>query len=480
MRKPEPLYEHVVEVPERLAADGSVVESLSLDELRPRVEGLREKGVRVAAIALLNAYRNPRHERALRGFLLEQGFEHVSASSELAPRIQLLPRAETAVVDAYLAPVIRDYLERVGEGLPSGTLHAMTSAGGLQRAGSFAAKDSLLSGPAGGVVGAAAAARRSGFARVLAFDMGGTSTDVARFDGDYEYQFEHSVGDAHLFAPALAIESVAAGGGSVCGVESGGLHVGPRSAGADPGPACYAAGGPLTITDVNLLLGRLDPGRFTIPIDADSRPSGAHRVREHLREQTGEAADPDVLLEGFLEIANERMARAIRAVSLRRGYDPAGYALVAFGGAGGQHACAVAERLGVGTVLVPARASLLSAHGLADAVLERFEERQVLERLSDVEARVPEWLEELGRASRHRRRVGGGPARRRRGPSSHRPPAVRGSGRHPGRRAPGRRVTPGAVREPLSGGLRPPPRGPADRAGVDPRRGVVPSPGRPT
>ncbi len=397
VRKPEPLYEVASEVPERIGADGSVLEELRIDALRPDLERLRERGVRVAAVALLNAYRNPRHEQVLREILLEHGFEHVSVSSELAPRIQILPRAETSVVDAYLAPVIRDYLERVSGSLPGGTLHAMTSAGGLHRAGSFCAKDSLLSGPAGGVVGAAAAARRSGFARILAFDMGGTSTDVARFDGDYEYQFEHHVGDAHLFAPALAIESVAAGGGSVCGFAAGGLHVGPRSAGAHPGPACYGAGGPLTITDVNLLLGRLAPERFVFPIDAGRSREALEAVREDLHQETGEAADPDALLEGFLDIANERMADPIRAVSLRRGYDPTEYALVAFGGAGAQHACAVAERLGIEAVLVPLHASLLSAEGLSAAAVERFEERQVLEPLSDVEPRVPGWLEELGR-----------------------------------------------------------------------------------
>ncbi|MCG6923304.1 MAG: hydantoinase B/oxoprolinase family protein, partial [Acidobacteria bacterium] len=278
----------------------------------------------------------------------------------------------------------------------SGTLHAMTSAGGLYRAHSFRAKDSLLSGPAGGVVGAAAAARRSGFSRILAFDMGGTSTDVARFDGDYEYQFEHHVGETHLFAPALAIESVAAGGGSVCGFAAGGLHVGPRSAGAQPGPACYGAGGPLTITDVNLLLGRLAPERFAFPIDAARAREALEAVLQKLSGETGESAKPDALLEGYLEIANERMADPIRAVSLRRGFDPTEYVLVAFGGAGAQHACAVAERLGIDTALVPPRASLLSAEGLSTAVVERFEERQVLEPLSDVEARVPDWLEELG------------------------------------------------------------------------------------
>jgi 5-oxoprolinase (ATP-hydrolysing) len=396
VRRPEPLYEVAVEVPERIGADGSVLRELRLEELRPDLERLRQRGLRVAAVALLNAYRNPRHEEALREALLRHGFEHVSLSSELASRIQVLPRAETAVVDAYLDPVIRDYLERVGGSLPDGSLHAMTSAGGLYRARSFRAKDSLLSGPAGGVVGAAAAGRRSGLARILAFDMGGTSTDVARFDKDYEYQFEHRVAEAHLFAPALAIESVAAGGGSVCGFEAGGLHVGPRSAGARPGPACYGAGGPLTITDVNLLLGRLAPERFAFPIDAGPALEALEAVRRRLREETGEGADPDTLLEGFLDIANERMADPIRAVSLRRGYDPTEYALVAFGGAGAQHACAVAERLGVETVLVPACAGLLSAEGLSAAVVERFEERQVLRPLWEVEREVPGWLEELG------------------------------------------------------------------------------------
>jgi 5-oxoprolinase (ATP-hydrolysing) len=395
VRKPDPLYEDVVEVPERIGADGSVVERLRLKELGPALERARGRGIRVAAVALLNADRNPEHEEALRRFLLEEGFAHVSASSELARRIQILPRAETAVVDASLAPLIRDYLERVEASLSGGTLHAMTSAGGLHRAESFRAKDSLLSGPAGGVVGAATAARRSGFARILAFDMGGTSTDVARFDGDYEYQFEHHVGDAHLFAPALAIESVAAGGGSICGFAAGGLHVGPRSAGADPGPACYGAGGPLTITDVNLLLGRLAAARFAVPIDARPAREALEAVRRRLHAETGEDADPDELLAGFLEIANERMADPIRAVSLRRGYDPADHVLVAFGGAGGQHACAVAERLGVGTVLVPSRASLLSAEGLAGAVVERFQEKQVLEPLLAAEPRVPVWLGEL-------------------------------------------------------------------------------------
>ncbi|HEV2847296.1 MAG TPA: hydantoinase/oxoprolinase family protein, partial [Thermoanaerobaculia bacterium] len=329
--KPEPLYSEVVEIPERLAADGSVLLPLEVDGLRETVRRLRAEGFEAAAVALMHSYRNPRHEAALGELLREEGFRYVSLSSELAPLIKLLPRAETAVADAYLSPILDRYLSRVSGALGPGSLHVMTSAGGLVRASSFRAKDGLLSGPAGGVVGAALAGRRSGFGRVIAFDMGGTSTDVARWDGDFEYLFEHRVGDAHLVAPALAIESVAAGGGSVCGFDGVQLKVGPESAGAWPGPACYGAGGPLTLTDVNLILGRLDPDRFEIPLD----PAAAARALAALRAKMGEAdPGPEAVLTGLLDIANERMAEAIRSISLRRGYDPASHALVAFGGAG--------------------------------------------------------------------------------------------------------------------------------------------------
>ncbi len=446
--RPAPLYSAVVEVPERLAADGTPLVALDLDAVRGPAAVLLAAGVRCAAVALLHSYRNPEHERRLGDLLRGLGFEHVALSAELAPLIKLLPRAETAVVDAYLAPVLSGYLDAVAAALPRGALHVMTSAGGLVRAGAFRAKDSLLSGPAGGVVGAARCGRRSGFARVIAFDMGGTSTDVARYDGDFEYLFEHRVGDAHLVAPALAIESVAAGGGSLCTYADGRLQVGPQSAGAHPGPACYGAGGPLTLTDVNLLLGRLSPGRFEIPLapaaarraaeallarlEPTEEPEAAaarlvargdrtssevrpgSEVRTEREERTASSASTPAgaramaasqgageagteILEGLLAIANERMAEAIRGISLRRGYDPAEYALVAFGGAGAQHACAVAELLGMETVLVPADAGLLSALGLAVAVIERFAQRQVLAPLAGVEQQLDAWCEELGR-----------------------------------------------------------------------------------
>ena len=341
-----------------------------------------------------------------------RGFEHVSVSSALAPRIQILPRAETAVVDAYLAPVDPRATWSASAGaFRAGRLHVMTSAGGLSRAALLPREGQ----PAERARrrrrrGRGAAARRSGFERILTFDMGG---------------HQHRRGPLRR---GLRVPVRAAGGrrpppGAGPGHrERGGRRridlrlrfravstSGPESAGAHPGPACYGAGGPLTLTDVNLLLGRLAPARFAIPIDAEPGPPGPRGAcRGRLREETGEAADPDELLEGFLEIANERMADPIRAVSLRRGYDPADYALVAFGGAGGQHACAVAERLGIATVLVPPRASLLSAEGLADAVVERFEERQVLEPLSEVE---PGGTGLAGRAARRpgdRRRRGRG------------------------------------------------------------------------
>ncbi|MCP4654664.1 MAG: hydantoinase/oxoprolinase family protein [bacterium] len=392
IRRPALLYEEVVEVPERLAADGSVLVALELEALMPEIERLRAAGLTSAAVALVHSYRNPQHEQQLTSYLRARGFAFVSASAGLAPLIKILPRAETAVVNAYLMPVIDAYLRRVRTG---GRVQVMTSAGGLVRADRFQAKDSLLSGPAGGVVGAALSGRECGFERLIAFDMGGTSTDVSRYDGDYEYLFEHRVGDATVAAPALAIETVAAGGGSICWLEHRQLKVGPRSAGAEPGPACYGAGGPLTLTDVNLLLGRLEAERFGIPIE----PAAAERAAAELHERlAGSDAAPRVrILQGFLDIANERMADAVRRISVRRGYDPRGYALVAFGGAGGQHACALAELLGIGTVVLPRDAGLLSALGLGAAVVERFAHRQVLAPLSEAGDRVGDWLSELAR-----------------------------------------------------------------------------------
>lgn len=398
--KPRPLYSHVLEVDERLAADGTVLREPDLESLAKAAAALAAEGVTTAAVALLHSYRNPRHEQLVEATLRRAGLTHVSCSAALSPTIGILSRAQTAVVDATLAPIIGSYLKRVGEALQGGSVHVMTSAGGLVRDLEFVPKDSLLSGPAGGVVGAALTGRLAGEQRVISFDMGGTSTDVARVDGDFEYVFEHRVGDALLKAPALAVESVAAGGGSVCSCDGVRLRVGPESAGAMPGPACYGAGGPLTVTDVNLLLGRLDPNSFQIPVDIEAAQAALAAVLQRLGKVLPGTRDQEAFLQGFVDIANERMADAIRRISVRRGYDPAEYALVAFGGAGGQHACAVAALLGINRVIVPADASLLSALGLGQAVVERFAERQVLQPLSLAEGDLEVWFEHLATQAR--------------------------------------------------------------------------------
>ncbi len=400
-----PLAREVLEVPERILADGSVRTPLApetLERLRAPVARLLEAGIQSVAVVLLHAWANPVHEKALARFLREEGVPHVVTSSEVAPFLHLLRRARTTAVEGYLGPVIRGYVEAIDRALPPGRLLVMTSAGGLVRGDRVRASETLLSGPAGGVVGAARAGRRSGFGRVIAFDMGGTSTDVSRHDGTPTYLDTHQVGDAELQAPALAIETVAAGGGSICTVGPGGLTVGPESAGAHPGPACYGAGGPLTLTDVNLLLGRLAPERFGIPVEAAPARVRAEEVRAALTalDPAGEVPSLELLLEGFVELADERMADAIRRISVRKGYDPADHALVAFGGAGPQHACAVAARLGMRRVLVPADAGILSAVGLGEAGVERFRHREVLAELDEVADRLGGWFAELEEAAR--------------------------------------------------------------------------------
>ncbi|MBL69790.1 MAG: 5-oxoprolinase [Verrucomicrobiales bacterium] len=388
--KPAPLHAAVVEVGGRMDPGGDEVLPLDLESARGAAREQVAAGRRVAATCLLHSYRNDEHEQALKECLLDCGFEFVACSSELAPFIKVLPRAETVVVDAYLGPLMREYLDAVQGALGDGTLRVMTSAGGLVSREKYQAKDSLLSGPAGGVVGAAAVARRAGLSRVVTFDMGGTSTDVSRFDGDFNYCETHTVGRARLMAPALRIETVAAGGGSICSADNGLLRVGPESAGAHPGPACYGAGGPLTITDVNLLLGRLDLETFNLPVYPKASES-AFNTAQALHGGTREE-----VLQGLLEIANERMANVIRKISVREGYDVTDHALVAFGGAGGQHACGVAELLGMERILFPADAGLLSAFGLEQARVERIAEAQVLKAWSEAEGELSGMCEAMG------------------------------------------------------------------------------------
>lgn len=407
--KPEPLHGEVIEVDERMDATGRVITPMDEDGVRTRAQELAAAGVRNAAVALVHAWTNASHERRIGELLLEAGFEHVVLASEVAPTLGLLARAQTAVVSAALRPKVARYLHRVASPLSaSSQLHVMTSAGGLSRAASFDPTDGLLSGPAGGVVGAAEAARRAGRSRVISFDMGGTSTDVARIDldaGGAEIDDRHQVGDATILAPALAIRTVAAGGGSICGYEHDELHVGPASAGADPGPACYGAGGPLTITDVNLLLGRLDASTFVLPVDVDAAERAIESLLARIEARTGDRPAREAILEGLLELANQKMAGAIERVSAQRGYDPADHALVAFGGAAGQHACGVAARLGMRQVIVPPDASLLSAVGIGASSMTRFAHEVIMRDLRDVD--VPGTLERLADEAMSRLRADG-------------------------------------------------------------------------
>ena len=381
--KPNPLYTEGVEISERLDAKGNVLKPLNINDLDKVIDHLKKLKIESIAVAFMHSYRNPTHEQVLKK-ALENDFVYVSISSELSQQIKFVPRAQTTVVNAYLAPILHDYLKKIIQKLPSDALRVMTSAGSLVHADFFKPKDSLLSGPAGGVVGAAVIGQQSGFERLITFDMGGTSTDVARYESDFDYRFEMTIRNATVFSPTLNIETVAAGGGSVCYFDGIKLCVGPESAGASPGPACYGAGGPLTITDVNLLLGRLDSAQFGIPVFPEAAKAQLIDLQFFIQEKTGKKILEEEILSGFLTIANERMADAIRKISVSKGYAPPQYALLVFGGAGGLHACSMAKLLGMITIIVPKYAGLLSAFGILNAPIERFAEQQILKTVSEM------------------------------------------------------------------------------------------------
>ena len=385
--KPIPLYKEVVEVKERLNADGSVISDLNkqliFNDLEETVKQLKRKKIQSVAVALMHSYLNPQHEQLVKDYL-KTHFEYVSVSSELTRQIKFVPRAHTTVINAYLAPIIDAYIGNITEQLPNDSLRVMTSAGSLVHSSFFHPKDSLLSGPAGGIVGAATIGKCSGYDRLLTFDMGGTSTDVARFDKEFEYKFDVTIGAATVFSPTLNIETVAAGGGSMCYFDGFKICVGPESAGASPGPACYGAGGPLTITDVHLLLGRLDAAQFGIPVFIEHSKHKLMILLNEITQKTQHSLSQEELLNGFLTIANERMADAIKKISISKGYAPPQYALVAFGGAGGLHACDMANLLEIPTILLPKYAGLLSAYGILNAQVERFTEKQILKSVSQL------------------------------------------------------------------------------------------------
>ncbi len=374
--KPDELYESVVEVDERVLADGTVEKTPDLARVRADLKAEFNKGIRAVAIAFMHGYRYEAHEKAVAAIAREVGFTQVSVSHEVSPLIKLVGRGDTAVVDAYLSPILRRYVAQVSEELDvartGARLMFMMSSGGLTAAELFQGKDAILSGPAGGVVGLAETGRSAGFDRVIGFDMGGTSTDVAHFDGEYERAFETEVAGVRMRAPMMLIHTVAAGGGSILHFDGARFRVGPDSAGANPGPACYRRGGPLAVTDANVMLGKLVPDFFpAIFGPAQNEPLDAGIVRERftalakdVAAKTGVTRTPEEVADGFIQIAVAAMAEAIKKISVQRGYDITRYALNSFGGAGGQHACLVADALGMKKVLLHPFSGLLSAYGM--------------------------------------------------------------------------------------------------------------------
>ena len=388
---PEMLYERVVEIDERVMADGTVLRAFDAEASRPLLQEAYDDGIRSVAIVFMHGYRFTEHESAAAALARDIGFTQVSTSHETSPLMKLVSRGDTTVVDAYLSPLLRRYVDQVAAELGGTRLMFMQSSGGLTDANLFQGKDAILSGPAGGIVGAVETARQAGFGKIISFDMGGTSTDVAHYDGEYERAFETQVAGVRMRAPMMLIHTVAAGGGSICFFDGARYRVGPESAGANPGPACYRRGGPLTVTDCNVMLGKLQPEFFPHvfganqdePLDADVVRDKFTALANDIREATGDERTPVAVADGYLKIAVENMANAIKKISVQRGYDVTGYALNCFGGAGGQHACLVADALGMTKVLVHPFAGVLSAYGMGLADIRALRERAVETVLDD-------------------------------------------------------------------------------------------------
>ncbi|MFD4568977.1 hydantoinase B/oxoprolinase family protein [Streptomyces sp. NPDC058467] len=382
---PELLYERVVEVDERIAADGTVLRAPDLDTLAGQLQEAYDSGIRAVAVVCMHSHLHPAHEQAVGELAARVGFPQISLSSEVSPLMKLVPRGDTAVVDAYLSPVLRRYVQQVADELQGVRLMFMQSNGGLAEAGQFRGKDAILSGPAGGIVGMARMSQLAGFDRVIGFDMGGTSTDVSHFAGEYERVFTTQIAGVRLRSPMLDIHTVAAGGGSVLHFDGSRYRVGPDSAGADPGPACYRGGGPLTVTDANVALGRIQPAHFPAVFGPDGdQPLDDALVRDRfaalareIRAKTGDDRTPEQVAEGYLQIAVANIANAVKRISVQKGHDVTRYALTTFGGAGGQHACRVADSLGIRTVLVPPLAGVLSALGIGLADTTAMREQSV-------------------------------------------------------------------------------------------------------
>ncbi|HEY3948724.1 hydantoinase B/oxoprolinase family protein [Phenylobacterium sp.] len=402
--RPPPLYSGVVTADERLDAEGGVVRALDREALTAKLRAAVAEGYRSCAIALLHADLNPDHERAAGEIARAAGFPFVALSHEVSPLPRYIPRAETTIADAYLTPVLQAYVQQVAEAVAGAPLFFMTSSGGLVHAEAFRGRDAVVSGPAGGVVGVARTAVQAGAPAVLGFDMGGTSTDVCRFAGRLERRDVAKVAGAKIRSPMLDVETVAAGGGSILTFDGMRARAGPASAGADPGPAAYGRGGPATVTDANLVLGRLDPRFFPQVFgpkgDAPLDPAAARARLTELATAMG-AASVEAAAEGFVAVAVEQMAQAVRRISTERGFDPRDHALTAFGGAAGQVACQTAEALAVGEILCPRYGSVLSAWGIGQAELSALRQAGLEAPLSaDGLARAEALLGEVEAAAR--------------------------------------------------------------------------------
>jgi len=406
---PQVLYQRVIEANERIAADGTVLTPLDEDAIRAELQQARHDGFSAVAVVCMHGYRYPEHERRIGDIARAAGFTQVSESHRTSPLMKLVSRGDTTVVDAYLSPILQRYVTEVAHELHGTKLLFMQSNGGLTDAAGFRGKDSILSGPAGGIVGMARTAASAGFGQAIGFDMGGTSTDVSHFAGEFEREYETQVAGVRMRAPMLSIHTVAAGGGSILHFDGSRYRAGPDSAGADPGPACYRNGGPLTVTDANVLLGRIQPDYFPKvfgprgdqPLDADITKAKFTELSEQIARATGDTRGPEQVAAGFIEIAVANMANAIKKISVQRGYDVTEYVLNVFGGAGGQHACAVADALGITRVLIHPLAGVLSAYGIGLADIIAMREQAVEAPLTeDSLAALPETIGPLEQNAR--------------------------------------------------------------------------------
>lgn len=401
---PTMLYEQVVEVKERYDAKGNELIPVDIEEVKQDLQAVYNTGIRSCAIALMHSYNFPQHELQVAKIAREIGFTQISVSHQVSPLMKLVSRGDTTVVDAYLTPILRRYVDSIASQLPDVKLMFMKSDGGLVDAQKFQGKDSILSGPAGGIVGAVQTSLRGGFNSVITFDMGGTSTDVAHFNGEYERELENEIAGARMRVPVLAIHTIAAGGGSILSFDGSSYRVGPESAGSNPGPACYRRGGKLAVTDANVMLGKIHPQYFpkvfgrdgNLPLDKDVVTEKFIQLAEEIQTATGNNRTPEQVAAGFIFIAVESMANAIKKISLQRGYDITNYVLCCFGGAGAQVACLIADTLGMKKIFLHPYAGVLSAYGMGladvrairEAGVEKILDEELLEKLQELMERL--------------------------------------------------------------------------------------------